>query len=221
MQYAILLSLLAAAPAAADTSFIIKVSNRVTEVEPSATVELWAQFDEQLHGFCGAKFAFHASPDAGSFSNQLCILDDPGTAPGEVSPDGDSVTDVTCGQLCFPVWHCPEDRSNPILVWRVEWSTEEFSPRLVALATASTLFLVYTNVQGDTVNMLHELVEGAGLIEIGCYADCTGDESLDLFDFLCFVNQFNAGAQSADCDGNESFDLFDFLCFVNRFNAGC
>lgn len=55
----------------------------------------------------------------------------------------------------------------------------------------------------------------------GCYPDCDGSGTLDLFDFLCFVNEFNNGDPYADCDGSGSLDLFDFLCFVNSFNAGC
>jgi hypothetical protein len=54
-----------------------------------------------------------------------------------------------------------------------------------------------------------------------CYPDCDGSGSLDLFDFLCFVNEFNNGNAYADCDGSGGLDLFDFLCFVNAFNAGC
>lgn len=27
----------------------------------------------------------------------------------------------------------------------------------------------------------------------GCYPDCNADGELDLFDFLCFANNFNAG----------------------------
>jgi hypothetical protein len=66
-------------------------------------------------------------------------------------------------------------------------------------------------------------VEGmaAALPEQGCYPDCNGDEDLSLFDFLCFVNTFNAGSDDADCDGSGALDLFDFLCFVNEFNEGC
>jgi DNA-binding beta-propeller fold protein YncE len=52
-------------------------------------------------------------------------------------------------------------------------------------------------------------------------ADCDLSGTLDLFDFLCFVNQFNAGDTNADCDGSGALDLFDFLCFVNAFNQGC
>ena len=54
-----------------------------------------------------------------------------------------------------------------------------------------------------------------------CYADFDGNGTLDLFDFLAYVNTFNGGGDDADCDGNQSLDLFDFLCFVNAFNAGC
>jgi hypothetical protein len=54
-----------------------------------------------------------------------------------------------------------------------------------------------------------------------CYADFTGDGALDLFDFLAFVNAFNAGEDRADCAADGALDLFDFLCFVNAFNQGC
>ena len=29
------------------------------------------------------------------------------------------------------------------------------------------------------------------------------------------------GTPAADCDHSNSLDLFDFLCFTNAFNAGC
>jgi hypothetical protein len=64
------------------------------------------------------------------------------------------------------------------------------------------------------------------LIEIPpfCYADCdrsSGKGVLDLFDFLCFINKFNARDPYGNCDNDGAFDLFDFLCFLNHFNAGC
>jgi hypothetical protein len=54
-----------------------------------------------------------------------------------------------------------------------------------------------------------------------CYPDFTEDGALDLFDFLAYVNAFNAGEDRADCDADGSLDLFDFLCFVNALNEGC
>jgi hypothetical protein len=55
----------------------------------------------------------------------------------------------------------------------------------------------------------------------GCYADCDGNEILDVFDFLCFQDAFVAMDPYADCDGNTVFDVFDFLCFQDAFVTGC
>ena len=61
-----------------------------------------------------------------------------------------------------------------------------------------------------------------------CYPDCdttTGPGVLDIFDFLCFGNRFDANDPYAcDCDtstGPGVCDIFDFLCFGNAFDAGC
>jgi hypothetical protein len=55
----------------------------------------------------------------------------------------------------------------------------------------------------------------------GCYADCDGTGNLDVFDFLCFFNGFNANDPIADCDIDGAWNVFDFLCFFNDFNEGC
>ncbi|MCH8805685.1 MAG: right-handed parallel beta-helix repeat-containing protein [Planctomycetes bacterium] len=55
-----------------------------------------------------------------------------------------------------------------------------------------------------------------------CYADCDGNGTLDIFDFLCFQNSFVLGEPYAcDCDPDPVCDIFDFLCFQNAFVAGC
>jgi hypothetical protein len=55
----------------------------------------------------------------------------------------------------------------------------------------------------------------------GCYADCDGNQTLDVFDFLCFQDAFVQGDPYADCDGNTVLDVFDFLCFQDAFVVGC
>jgi hypothetical protein len=65
------------------------------------------------------------------------------------------------------------------------------------------------------------VLRNVGCASQPCLADCDGSGSLDLFDFLCFVNAYNNGEPAADCDGDGGLTLFDFLCFVNAFNAGC
>ena len=61
-----------------------------------------------------------------------------------------------------------------------------------------------------------------------CYADCdqsTGNGVLDIFDFLCFQNDFVTGnSYACDCDtstGPLVCDMLDFLCYQNAFVAGC
>ena len=64
---------------------------------------------------------------------------------------------------------------------------------------------------------------GAG--EEPCYPDCDGSGVLDIFDFLCFQNDFVTGnSYACDCDtstGPLVCDMLDFLCFQTAFVAGC
>jgi hypothetical protein len=75
---------------------------------------------------------------------------------------------------------------------------------------------------------LHQWVDNFAPDVPPCYPDCdttTGVGVLDIFDFLCFQNRFDAGSSYAcDCDTSTGVgvcDIFDFLCFQNAFDAGC
>ena len=57
--------------------------------------------------------------------------------------------------------------------------------------------------------------------EVDCYPDCTGEGTLDIFDFLCFQDAFVQMDPYADCTGEGTFDIFDFLCFQDAFVVGC
>lgn len=54
-----------------------------------------------------------------------------------------------------------------------------------------------------------------------CPADCDGDGTLTIFDFLCFQNAFAEGDMQADCNGDGAITADDFACFQNAFMAGC
>jgi photosystem II stability/assembly factor-like uncharacterized protein len=57
-----------------------------------------------------------------------------------------------------------------------------------------------------------------------CAADCTGEGTLDVFDFLCFQDAFAQGDAYADFDvttGHGTLDIFDFLAFQDEFVSGC
>jgi len=61
-----------------------------------------------------------------------------------------------------------------------------------------------------------------GIIQTcGCYADCTGEGTLDIFDFICFQDAFVQSLPYGDCTGNGVYDIFDFICFQDAFVVGC
>jgi len=54
-----------------------------------------------------------------------------------------------------------------------------------------------------------------------CPPDLDADGTLTVFDFLTFLNLFDAGDATADFDGDGELTIFDFLAFQNQFDAGC
>jgi hypothetical protein len=96
---------------------------------------------------------------------------------------------------------------------RIEAISDNGIGKIVFDSTNYDLGAIEGNTSVDEFSV--ELIEG------DCYADFTGEGVLDLFDFLAFVNSFNAGEGKANCDNEGGLDLFDFLCFTNAFNAGC
>jgi hypothetical protein len=96
------------------------------------------------------------------------------------------------------------------------WTSNNFDNPVEAITSIACLDLysqTATPFFWDSVS----LMPSAG----GCAPDLDGSGTLDLFDFLAFVNFFNAQDPIADWDADGEFTLFDFLGFVNSFNTGC
>ena len=87
----------------------------------------------------------------------------------------------------------------------------------VSGAFDSILFAQFLSPTGPE----HVVYTPTQVLVVMCYADCDGNAALDFFDFLCFQNDFAAGADYGDCDLSGSLDFFDFLCFQNKFVTGC
>jgi hypothetical protein len=135
-----------------------------------------------------------------------------GGFPGEGNIDGDPLfADEAAGDLrLWPGSPCIDAGSNPAV------------PEWVRTDIAGLERFVDDPATVDTGLGPPPVVDmGAHEFQVACYPDFTGDGLLDLFDFLAYVNAFNAGDMKADCTGGGVLDLFDFLCFVNAFNEGC
>jgi hypothetical protein len=48
-----------------------------------------------------------------------------------------------------------------------------------------------------------------------------GDDAVDFFDYLDFVDDFAAGRIEADFNGDGVLDFFDYLDVVAVFSSGC
>jgi len=55
----------------------------------------------------------------------------------------------------------------------------------------------------------------------GCLADCNGDGLLNILDFICFQELFEAQDPAADCNGDGLWNILDFVCFQEAFQEGC
>jgi hypothetical protein len=54
-----------------------------------------------------------------------------------------------------------------------------------------------------------------------CAADCNGDGALNILDFVCFQNKWQAQDAAGDCNGDGAYNILDFVCFQGLFVAGC
>ena len=54
-----------------------------------------------------------------------------------------------------------------------------------------------------------------------CYADCNGDEVLNLADMGCFQTRFALGLSASDCNRDGVLNLSDFGCFQTKYTLGC
>jgi hypothetical protein len=156
-----------ASPAAASpNTFVFTVSNTISPEQPSCTVTLWGAFFPKLYAFGESSTNVLTSDDAGGFSDPAVLLDPLKLSrPGDVSPDGDSVSDVYIMQLYIPFSVYPST-SNPIALWSATWTTDDFSPRVVRLDTLSESYKVYRD-DGELLEFFGtDFAEGSGLIQV-------------------------------------------------------
>ena len=60
-----------------------------------------------------------------------------------------------------------------------------------------------------------------GAYERQCPADCDGNATLNVLDFVCYQQLFQSGDGAADCNADGMLNILDFVCFQGLFQAGC
>jgi len=109
------------------------------------------------------------------------------------------------------------DANSPTDEW-ILVSNEATAPEGTAVVRVALFFLQLDGVSPGAAffdDASFEMVEGA------CLADCDGNGDLNILDFVCFQQLFQAGDDGADCDGNGVLNILDFVCFQQLFQQGC
>jgi hypothetical protein len=162
--------MIAATTASAQNALVIKTSNSISPLQPSATVEVWAVFDPSTYALASTIFDLRASPDEGGFSDPFFVDRDMFcdiTVPGKIDPDGDLVSRNGLAQVHWNAG-CFASPDNPFFILSYTWSTSNFTPRVVDLSTTTHEFVLYLYGNGgETGDFLNQdFAEGAGQIVI-------------------------------------------------------
>jgi subtilisin family serine protease len=167
----------------------------------------------------------------------------PNNPTGYTSASGTSLSTplvagaVTCLAQARPTWTVPQMRNMLFETSDLFVATGTYDPLYImgyGVIDAFQAFDQDCNSNGirDAVDIAMGTsadINGNGVPdECECYADCdssTGLGVLDVFDFLCFQDEFVSGSiYACDCSratGASVCDVFDFLCFQDRFVSGC
>lgn len=127
--------------------FELRVSNVVSPSQPTATVEVWAWFDN-VPGvselFASGNYDLVAGE--GLWSNVTYWLNAPDPPPHLVV--GSRINNLIAGQLHLPPVNIFGNPSNPVLVLSTNWTTTDFTNRGVLVETANTSFFNVYNQHG-------------------------------------------------------------------------
>lgn len=201
----------------AQETLLIRPQRAATPDSPEINVLFFAKFHPDDFAFAGGFFEVEAQEAEFTGAQYVPIQLHP------PEPDGRFVRNCNPGQLHFPPAGIIADTTNPLQVVQATWQAVSFQPRDIVVETQTRNFWVYIDEASSTSeSRMDTFEEGSGIIRVRrCYTDCDGDDETTIFDFLCFMNAFQAGDFYADCDESGTLDIFDFLCFQNEFMAGC
>ena len=70
-------------------------------------------------------------------------------------------------------------------------------------------------------NSCGEATTQIATLSVRCLGDFNQDDSIDLFDYLDFVQALSSNNPAADINHDNVIDFFDYLSFVESFSTGC
>jgi len=172
-------------------------------------------------------------PDGGDAETRVTVLGDPDGLsrtveddPGSddyLGEDGDSVftanqdwqTCCTDGYVLSGLSAAEEGQ----WVAFVEFTDVDDNP-ITPTIDGLTEWVAYS-ADGSQISLALEEDRRVRLTAVPCLADCNGDTSLNVLDFVCFQTKFAAADPEADCTEDGFFNILDFVCYQAAFVEGC
>ena len=128
----------------------------------------------------------------------------------------DAMNDLVCGPFKREDLHAFLDSVEPVLT-----AALDADPNNRLNGPASEHFDSIRNWVSGRLLVVASQIENFQSCNPDCYADCNGDNALNIQDILCYLNLFSSRDPAADCNGDGTINTLDFLCFLNSFEAGC
>lgn len=111
------------------------VSNVVTSATPTATVSVWAVWDDPAMAWVFGVTNFDLTAGDGTFSNGFNAHTGFGSTLGSTA--GNLITGAVLGQFHLPPVGQIGSQDNPFLLATWDWTTTDFTIRTVGLATSN------------------------------------------------------------------------------------
>lgn len=130
---------------------------------PTCRVRVEAKFSPNDYAVAGVRFDVLAG-EAGWSNNVVLAPLTTGSNPGVIN--GAAVTGVTAGQLNFPAAGIFANPANPIGAWEANWTTANFTSRVVPVNTRTARFDVYADRNSPTSGSRMPVMEGGNGIVV-------------------------------------------------------
>jgi len=155
-----------AALAQTNATYLLVSSNTVSPTTPTTTIGVWTTWGDPGAEFVLVGADYNLTAEDGVFSNPVNVLNGPGSSTGVIT--GNLISGAVNGQLTsphpLPLW----SRDNPILLATYDWTTTDFTSRVVDLHTSNTSgFIVGVFATGATLQLYpQEFTPGSGVINV-------------------------------------------------------
>ena len=150
------------------------IGGPVSPSNPSTTIRVSAYFPSHLHGFYGGRFDLVGSDPTGAMSNFFLPAPLGPLPPGPHGCIGLIVLGAVPGGYRFSflqegIVGCFPHPANPLPILEAQWTTNDFTPRVVDLETRNTPgFLVWVNHNGTWTDLipLNQFRHGSAVIQV-------------------------------------------------------